>query len=839
MKHSSNQQASGRRLAIVVRGVVQGVGFRPFVYNAARSQRLTGWVRNEVDTVRIEVQGDPARLESFVQSLRHAHPPQARIDSLLTRETPCEDGSTETFQIRASTGGTAAHRGDMFHAPPMGRPAIPADLATCDECVEEIRNPGQRRCGYPFTNCTNCGPRWSIIERLPYDRPRTSMAAFTMCPDCRGEYEDPADRRFHAQPIACPRCGPALRLLETDGSETALGQGAFDAAAEAVLCGRIVAVKGLGGFQLLVDATSARAVARLRGRKQRPHRPFALMLPSLVEIRRRCEVSDAEARALASHEAPILLLRRRADGEARADVVDGVSPGNPYLGVMLPYTPLHHLFAAAVDRPIVCTSGNLSDEPMAIATDDALRRLGPIADVLLAHNRPIVRPVDDSIARVGSDGLQVLRRARGFAPLPIELGVESPTIIAVGGHLKNTVALALGSSAAGKTDQEVNSSDDPSARCVHSTQVVISPHVGDLESVLSVEVHRRTIGDLVDFFEVVPQVVACDLHPDYASTREAESLAARWGVPLVRVQHHHAHVAACIAEHRLEGPVLGLAWDGTGYAPDGTVWGGEALICEGAEFTRAAHLRKFALPGGDKAVRQPRRSALGVLFEILGEQAARHAGGWFGPSELDTLLSLLSRSIHSPLTSSMGRLFDAVAALCGLPAVISFEGQAAMALEFAAQEVAGEVACRDDAYPLPLSDAVPAVADWEPLVRAVLGDRAAGEPVGRISIRFHNALAELAVAVARRCGCSQIVLTGGCFQNALLSDRVRSRLLESGFTVYTHRRVPPGDGGIALGQVAVAARQIMAGKKGTGPICAKHPSGRGRQIGPVPFFPSS
>jgi hydrogenase maturation protein HypF len=662
------------------------------------------------------------------------------------------------------------------------------------------------------------------------------MARFSMCPDCRAEYDDPTDRRFHAQPIACPQCGPAMRLLEVDGSEAAAGQRALDAAVEAALAGRIVAVKGLGGFQLLVDATSAPAVALLRRRKQRPHRPFAIMLRSLEEVRSRCAVSDAEARALASHEAPILLLRRRDDGDARADVVEGVAPGNPYLGVMLPYTPLHHLLAAAIDRPIVCTSGNLSEEPMAVATDDALRRLGPIAHLLLTHNRPIVRPVDDSVARVVADGLQILRRARGFAPLPIELGIESPTIVAVGGHLKNAVALALGSGSVRETHHETEpqSIDDPSVRSTHptpvrsthSTQVVISPHIGDLDNVLSVAVHRRAIRDLLDFFEAVPEVVACDLHPDYASSREAEALAAQWDVPLIRVQHHHAHVAACVAEHRLEGPVLGLAWDGTGYAADGTVWGGEALICEGGDVTRAAHLRTFALPGGDKAVRQPRRSALGLLFEILGERAAERAAAWYSPSELDVLLSLLARKVRAPRTSSMGRLFDAVAALSGLPdhseghvlhppdGGISFEGQAAMALEFAADGVADRLACRGptcrgNAYPLPLSDDVPAVADWEPLVRAVLGDAKAGEPAGRISVRFHNALAELTVAIARRCGCSQVVLTGGCFQNALLTDRVRGRLLESGFSVYTHHRVPPGDGGIALGQVAVAARQVQ------------------------------
>jgi len=769
MEHPAATPSTVRRLAITVRGVVQGVGFRPFVYNTARKWGLAGWVQNEADRVRIEVQGETASLEAFCDALQTAYPPQARIDSLKVMETARSDGASETFEIRSSAG----------KAPP--RPVVPADLATCAECLREIRSPGERRYGYPFTNCTNCGPRWSIIEALPYDRPRTSMAAFRMCPACRAEYEDPADRRFHAQPIACPKCGPRLQLLDRRGRGMASREEALEQAAGAVLAGQVLALKGLGGFQLVADATSPQAVTRLRQRKARPHKPLAIMLASLDEVRCRCELSDAEARALARHEAPILLLRRSHAGEALGDVAEGVAPGNPYLGVMLPYTPLHHLLMAAIGRPIVCTSGNLSEEPMAIATDEAVERLGPIADVLLVHDRPIVRPVDDSVARVGPDGLQLLRRARGFAPLPIDLGREVPTVLAVGGHLKNTVALSLG------------------------RQAILGSHVGDLESVLSVEVHERAVRDLVDFFQVVPDVIACDLHPDYASTRHAERLAAEWGVPLIRVQHHHAHVAACMAEHGLDGPVLGFSWDGTGYGPDGTVWGGEALECDGAGgFRRVAHLRTFALPGGDQAVREPRRSALGVLFEILGDEAADLGRQWFTKAELDTLLVLMKRSLHSPRTSSMGRLFDAVAALCGFSAKISFEGQAAMQLEFAADPRV------EDAYPLPLveapgADGAPLVADWEPLVRAVLSDRASGEPVGRTSARFHNALAELAVALARQGGGRQVVLTGGCFQNALLAERTRGRLSQSGFRVYTHREVPPGDGGIALGQLWVAA----------------------------------
>jgi hydrogenase maturation protein HypF len=713
----------------------------------------------------------------------------------------------QPFQILASTEAAAP------------RPTIPADLATCPECLAEIREPAQRRYNYPFTNCTNCGPRWSIIERLPYDRPRTSMAGFVMCEECRAEYENPADRRFHAQPIACPRCGPKLQLLDHTGREIATGDAALGSAVQAILAGQVVALKGLGGFQLLVDATNSEAVARLRQRKRRPDRPFAVMMPSLKDVRRHCEVSAEEAQLLVSHQSPIVLLRtiRRVDAAAKLD--EGVAPGNPYLGVMLPYTPLHHLLMAAVGRPIVCTSGNLSDEPMAITTEDAIERLGPIADLLLTHDRPIVRPVDDSIVRVGPGGVQVLRRARGFAPLPMELRFEdriAPTILALGGHLKNTVALSLGrvrethheEGAVGWDKRSAvppmgdSSADGGTAiRLSHPTQIVMSAHVGDLDTGLSVEVFRRAADDLVRFFDVAPDAVVCDLHPDYASTRHAEKLAARWNVPLLRVQHHHAHVTACMAEHGLQGPVLGFSWDGTGYGPDGTVWGGEVLLCEGGEFRRAAHLRTFALPGGDRAVRQPRRSALGLLFEILGPQAAEHAGAWFSDREVRMLVSMLTNQVNSPRTSSMGRLFDAVAAICGLPPVISFEGQAAMALEFAADEN------EQGAYAFtvsPHAERKEYIVDWEPLVREVLADRAAGVPVGRISARFHNALAEMAVAVAQRTSKLPCILTGGCFQNVLLATRVQDRLSAAGFPVYTHKEVPPGDGGIALGQVFVA-----------------------------------
>ncbi|MEA1951650.1 MAG: carbamoyltransferase HypF, partial [Planctomycetota bacterium] len=701
-------------------------------------------------------------------------------DSIQIIEREWDEPCPADFEIRASVDQSAP------------RPTIPADLATCGECLAEIRDPHQRRYRYAFTNCTHCGPRWSIIRGLPYDRPLTSMQPFEMCAACRGEYENPADRRFHAQPVACPACGPKLRLLEPDGLPIAEKDAAMQAAAEMIRAGRIVAVKGLGGFQLVVDATNQAAVERLRARKHRPHKPLALLVASTDAARACCTVGEEEQRLLESAAAPIVLLRRRG----RNDIIaEGVAPGNPYLGLMLPCTPLHHLLVDTVGRPVVCTSGNFSEEPMATTTAEAMSRLGTIADALLVHNRVIVRPVDDSVAQYDGHAPRILRRARGYAPLPIEIAShesdDTPrteaTVLAVGGHLKNTVALKL------------------------DRQVVVGAHVGDLDNIESVEVHRRAVDDLLNFFQVVPDVVACDLHPDYASTRHAESLAQRWGAELIRVQHHHAHVASCVAEHGLIGPVLGLAWDGTGFGPDKTIWGGEAFLMtledEKLDFTRFAHLRTFGLPGGDRAARQPRRSALGAMFELDQAQAQRFASRWFEPEQLQPLMTMLDSGAHCPRTSSMGRLFDAVAAFCDLPterdgrprAQISFEGQAAMALQFAAHEK------HTESYEFPLSDEQPAVADWGPVLLRVLEDLAAGLPAGIISARFHNGLADLALQIAQRAGCSQIVLSGGCFQNVLLSRLVRNRLIKAGFNVYTHGKVPPGDGGIALGQAFIAA----------------------------------
>jgi hydrogenase maturation protein HypF len=802
-----------RRVALVVRGVVQGVGFRPFVYNAARSRRLAGWVSNEADLVRIEVQGSAGDVADFLGVLRDHPPAQAKIEAIEIADLTCLEEPPRSFEIHASD--EAASPG----------PTIPADLAACADCLAEIFDPAARRYLYPFTNCTNCGPRWSIVEALPYDRPRTSMKAFAMCNACLAEYENPADRRFHAQPIACPKCGPQLQLLDHRGLEIANDlhfpalegktgdkERSIFLASESIKAGKLLAMKGLGGFQLIVDATNPEAVALLRERKRRPDRPFALMMRSLDDVRRYCEVSDDETRMLASHQAPIVLLRRNAlsFGSRLNDssLASNISPGNPYLGVMLPYTPLHHLLMAEIDRPVVCTSGNLSEEPMAISLEDALSRLGRIADLFLTHDRPIVRPVDDSIVRFGSAGVQTLRRARGFAPLPISVrNPDGRTILALGGHLKNTIGLCLGTNKGeggrGKAEGKWNLNPPSST--------ILSAHIGDLDSAASVEVFRRAIDDLLRFYRVAPDAIACDLHPDYASTRAAEELASRFDAPLVRVQHHRAHVAACMAERDLTGPVLGFAWDGTGYGGDGTIWGGEAFVChsQNEDFSRASHLRTFPLPGGDAAARRPRRSALGVLYEIFGEDAVKYVEGWFPPGELKTLMQMLRRGTNCPRTSSMGRLFDAVAALVGLPpadSVITFEGQAAMALEFIVSTLPKGEGLGVRVYQLPLQEKENnlLIADWEPTIREILADLSAGETASEISLRFHDALAEMAVSIAGKIGIREVVLSGGCFQNALLLHRTHFRLTQAGYRVFTPVKIPPGDGGIALGQVFIA-----------------------------------
>jgi len=758
------------RVGITVAGIVQGVGFRPFVYQLAHKLGLTGFVRNESSCVWIEIQGSTRATEEFRSRLCSECPPQARIESVEIRFLPVRLSETG-FHIAASS------------EPWAKAPVIPADLATCAECQREIFTPGERRYRYPFTNCTNCGPRWSIIRGLPYDRPLTSMAQFQMCNDCQQEYGNPADRRFHAQPIACPRCGPTLVLLTPDGMPVAEKDDTLRKAGEAIRKGTILALLGLGGFQLVVDATSPQAVKRLRERKRRPHKPFAVMVPNLEAAIRWCEVSPEEAESLLSPQAPILLLRRRAQvGLGVPAIAEEVAPGNPYLGVMLPYTPIHHLLMQEIGLPVVCTSGNLSEEPMSTTVEEGLKRLGSIADLFLVHNRPIVRPVDDSVARIFRGRLQLLRRARGYAPFPCRMPRNAPTILAVGAHQKNTVALLVGSSA------------------------IVGSHIGDLDNILSQQVHRRAIEDLISFFAATPKAIACDLHPDYASTQVAQELGRRFEIPLIGVQHHHAHIAACMAEHRLEGPVLGVAWDGAGFGMDGTVWGGEFLLVNGGHFRRVGTLRPFPLPGGEKASREPRRSALGLLYAHDGLKNCSAIEHLFTGQEIAILHEMLKKHINSPMASSTGRLFDAVATLLGASPVTSFEGQAAMELEFLATS-AGE-----NRYQAEVVEKDLLLVDWGPVVDGILSDLKAGRSVTGIAWAFHAALAEAVCQVALRIGQETVVLSGGCFQNRVLSELTVKKLEERGFRVYLPEAYPPNDGGISLGQLAVAQALLDQGE---------------------------
>lgn len=757
------------RRAVSVRGIVQGVGFRPFVFQHAKRFGISGWVKNEKSGVKLEIQGAEPDLDAFMNTLEQATPRPAEVRSMVVHRLP--DEAAAGFSILPSSG---------FE--PTGA-AMPADLAVCAECAREVTTRGNRRYAYAFTNCAQCGPRYSITIALPYDRSRTTMKEFAMCADCRREYSDANDRRFHAQPIACPRCGPELVLCFAAGNEhrcygsRVSGEGALTQAAAALKRGQVVALKGLGGFQLLVDARSETAVLRLRQRKARDEKPFAVLFSDLAAAKRECDLTAQESEALLGPEAPIVLVRRRRD----SSLSEAVAPGNPLVGALLAYSPLHRMLSERAEGALVCTSGNVSDEPLCTDNADAMRRLGGLADVFLTHDRPIARALDDSVARVGPKGLGLLRRARGYAPLPVASVNSQRAVLSVGGHLKNTIAITC------------------------RGELIVSQHLGDLSSARGVELLEHTVRDLLRFFDVRPELIVCDLHPDYASTRLAEQLARERRVPLLRVQHHLAHVAAVVAEHGVDGEVAGLAWDGMGLGFDGRLWGGEAFKGTAPKLLRFATLRDFPLPGGERAARQPRRSALGLLFSASPELAEQHCSRWFEPEEATVLLKLMAGGLNAPLTSSIGRLFDAIAAVCELHQRCSFEAQAAMALEFAAEEAASGLG----AYPLPLDFSVgegePCRADPRPLLCAVLSDKARGEPASVIARRFHEALAELGLCMAKSAGLRKVVLSGGCFQNHLLSQLLVDRLEESGFEVYLPRKLPPGDGGLSLGQAFIGA----------------------------------
>jgi len=745
---------SRERLKLTVRGAVQGVGFRPFVCRLATELKVAGWVNNTPQGVLIEAEGPHVKLEKFLRRLEADKPARSSIQSL--ESTWLQAAGYKEFEIRESE--TVGNKSAT----------VLPDLATCPDCLRELFDPANRRHRYPFTNCTNCGPRFSIIEALPYDRANTVMKKFTMCPRCQAEYDDPSDRRFHAQPNACPVCGPRLSLLNPSGECIFAVDEALLAAAQAIRGGLIVAVKGMGGFHLLADARSEDAVLLLRARKRREGKPFALMFPDLKELKKTCTVSPQEERWLLSPEAPVVLLERIF--QSTSLIAAAVAPGNPNLGVMLPANPLHHLLMAELGFPVVATSGNLNNEPICVDEAEALERLRDITDWFLVHDRPVVRPVDDSILRVVFGSEMILRRARGFAPMPVPM----PSAGRDGGNV-----LAVGEN------------------------VFISQHIGDLETEPASRAFRRAIADLQSLYEAQPEIVATDLHPDYLSTRVAEQIAAP---SHVGVQHHVAHVLSCIAENEVPLPALGVAWDGTGWGTDGTIWGGEFFGVAKGEVRRVAHLRPFPLPGSHAAVREPRRAALGLLYEMSGPDVIDRTDlptvTAFSASERTLLPVMFKRKLNSPLTSSIGRLFDAVASLLDLRQKMEFEGQAAMELEFVIRD-----GVHAGVYDLPLvqrRDGL--ILNWAPAIEELLADRNRGVATATIAGRFHNALVEALVAVARRIGETRVVISGGCFQNRYLLERTVTRLREEKFQPYWHRRVPTNDGGIALGQV-YAARQ--------------------------------
>jgi hydrogenase maturation protein HypF len=780
----------------VVRGVVQGVGFRPFVHRLAGALELKGWVLNSTEGVVIEVEGPAPALAAFQRDLVANKPPLAVIEHV--EAAPLPPVGYSTFTIESSQ---VAESDDTFVL-------VSPDIATCPDCLRELQDPRDRRYRYPFINCTNCGPRFTIVRDVPYDRPKTTMAGFPLCPDCLREYRDPADRRFHAQPVACPVCGPHVWLVDSPSAAvspdrlTLAEDDAIQRVRKLLARGKIVAIKGLGGFHLACDAANDEAVALLRQRKGRVDKPFAIMCPSIAEVESFCLLDPGERELLESPQRPIALLQRRPG----ALVSDQVAPASRTLGVMLPYTPLHTLLLTPTQgdtadlRALVMTSGNLSEEPIATENEEALSRLATLADVFLLHDRPIHVRCDDSVTRLFRGKEMVLRRSRGYAPFPVRLGAELPSVLAAGGELKNTFCLT------------------------RENYAFLSQHIGDLENAETLASFEQGTDHFRRLFRVTPGAVAHDLHPEYLSTKWAmEKVAADSGrdlagLPLIAVQHHHAHLAACLAENGIQEAAIGVSWDGTGYGTDGAIWGGEFLVGDLAGFRRLAHFKYTPLPGGEAAIRRPYRTALSHLVNAFSQDA------WslnlpfmraIDPTELAVIRRQIASGLNSPPTSSAGRLFDAVAALLGVRGVVNYEGQAAIEMESLAAREAG-------APPYPLTGTglvphvLPAVIDPASLIRAVVGDLLAGATPGLIAARFHATMAALIAAVcgiiARQEGLTAVCLSGGVFQNMLLLEQTVDLLAQSGLIVHTHHQVPANDGGLALGQAVVAATILRRSK---------------------------
>src|SRR5579872_1133752 len=751
------------RKRIRVQGVVQGVGFRPFVYRLAIAKGLSGYVSNSTAGVIIEIEGTAGSIEGFVGGFRGEMPALALVDTFELEDIPALGGSG--FSIRESE----SERGEFVLVPP--------DIATCEECLGDFTDPRNRRYLYPFTNCTNCGPRYTIIEDIPYDRPATSMARFRMCDACQREYEDPADRRFHAQPNACPECGPWLEL-RTAGAIIAERHEALRQARALLHAGHIVAIKGLGGFHLACNAINAAAVRHLRERKRRSDKPFALMARGIEQIRRFCHVSDEECAALLSSRRPIVILERQSHASLPSDV----APGNNTVGFMLPYTPLHHLLFG--DNPqaepefaaLVMTSGNISEEPIVSRNEEVETRLQGLADHFLVHNRPIRTRVDDSVLRVFAGGTRLLRRSRGYAPHPVDLGIPVAQVLATGGELKNTLCLTK------------------------DHYAILSQHIGDLENLETLGFFEETLAHMKRFFRVEPAVVAHDLHPGYLSTRASLAM----GLTAVGVQHHYAHIASCMAENHLNEKVIGVAFDGTGYGTDAQIWGGEFLVCDYVDFERRAHFRYVPMAGADMAIREPWRMALAYLSDA-GMPLTLPA---VPEKKIRFVASMIARGVQTVQTSSCSRLFDAVAALIGLRQETNFEGQAAIELENLAAPAA------DASYPFEITaGSIPLTIDVRPAIAEIAVEIQAGQSPALIAARFHETIAVVVVKICERIrasdGLFKVCLSGGTFQNRLLTERCQNLLTARGFEVFLHSRVPPNDGGIALGQAVIAARKLQ------------------------------
>lgn len=771
-----------QRFQILIQGAVQGVGFRPFIYKLAHELNLNGIIANNVNGVSIAVEGDERLLNEFISRIKSDKPRHSVINSINV--TKLELNGYDDFKIIES---------ESFGEPDT---IILPDIAVCNECLIEMFDPENRRYLYPFINCTNCGPRFSIIESLPYDRPNTSMKNFEMCDQCREEYENPLDRRFHAQPIACPKCGPQVQLLNQNGKLICEKEDAISEAVQKIKEGKIIALKGLGGFQLIVNTVDDNAVRKLRERKHRDEKPFALMFPSIEMIMDHCFVSGVEENTLLSSKSPIVLLKKKSDIRHHTSSIQypassfqhplpGISellaPQNPYLGVMLPYTPLHHLIMKELGQPIIATSGNISEEPMCIDENEAFEKLSGIADYFLIHNRPIVRPVDDSIVRVVKQKPTILRRARGYAPLPISIrNAAEENFVCVGGHLKNTISMKKGN------------------------EVFISQHIGDLENTEAEKYFCNTISDFKQMYKVNPDYLVHDLHPDYLSSKFCHQQKAK----IIPVQHHLAHIAGCHEENNLEGKCFAVCWDGTGFGLDNTIWGGEFFIYDECEYLHFAQLRQFRLPGGDSAAKDTRRSLVGILYEIFGENIpVDKLCSSLSPNDLTIFIRMLKKSFNCFTTSSAGRLFDAVSSLLNICQRSTYEGHAAMMLEFIADKQIKTY------YDINLIEKERLILNWQPMFEQMFIDLEKEISASEISAKFHNTLAEIIATLANRAAQRNVVLTGGCFQNVLLLELTIDRLTENGFIPHWNQKIPTNDGGISFGQAVFANHLIIKNKQ--------------------------